>query len=158
MTNVRRHVVQSILDDILKGDPRLLVQKTEIAIKNPLLKIGEEVGEYGNSLLLLASYQGREDVVGLLLKANAKPDLANDSGTTPLMAAVLKGHSAVVTLLLNYNANPHQENKKRETAHTLAVKKKHWNIVQLFVDHSINKVECNNRVAQKPKRQKCALM
>jgi ankyrin repeat protein len=38
----------------------------------------------GNTLLMLASYHGRAEVVKLLLKSGATVDLRNDKGQTPL--------------------------------------------------------------------------
>jgi len=60
----------------------------------------------GNTLLMLASYHGRTEVVKLLLKAGASVDLRNDKGQTPLGGVAFKGHVEIATLLLDAGADP----------------------------------------------------
>lgn len=47
----------------------------------------------GNTLLMLASYHGRTEVVKLLLKSGATVDLRNDKGQTPLGGVAFKGYA-----------------------------------------------------------------
>ena len=50
---------------------------------------------------------GHADVVAILLKNNANPDLPRESnGCTPLFIATQNGHTDVVAILLKNNANP----------------------------------------------------
>ena len=60
----------------------------------------------GNTLLMLASYHGRAEVVKLLLKSGAKVDLRNDKGQTPLGGVAFKGYAEIATLLLDAGADP----------------------------------------------------
>ena len=60
----------------------------------------------GNSLLMLASYHGRAEVVKLLLKSGATVDLRNDKGQTPLGGVAFKGYVEIATLLLDAGADP----------------------------------------------------
>ena len=60
----------------------------------------------GNTLLMLASYHGRAEVVKLLLKSGATVDLRNDKGQTPLGGVAFKGYAAIATLLLDAGADP----------------------------------------------------
>ena len=60
----------------------------------------------GNTLLMLASYHGRAEVVKLLLKAGATVDLRNDKGQTPLGGVAFKGYVEIATLLLDDGADP----------------------------------------------------
>ena len=60
----------------------------------------------GNTLLMLASYHGRTEVVKLLLKARATVDLRNDKGQTPLGGVAFKGYVEIATLLLDAGADP----------------------------------------------------
>lgn len=62
--------------------------------------------EKGNTLLMLASYHGRIEVVKLLLKSGAKVDLRNDKGQTPLGGVAFKGYVEIATLLLDAGADP----------------------------------------------------
>jgi ankyrin repeat protein len=60
----------------------------------------------GNTLLMLASYHGRAEVVKLLLKSGATVDLRNDKGQTPLGGVAFKGFVDIATLLLDAGADP----------------------------------------------------
>ena len=60
----------------------------------------------GNTLLMLASYHGRAEVVKLLLKLGATVDLRNDKGQTPLGGVAFKGYVEIATLLLDAGADP----------------------------------------------------
>ena len=74
-----------------------------------LLKGGQAVDARdakGNTLLMLASYHGRTEVVTLLLKSGATVDLRNDKGQTPLGGVAFKGYAEIATLLLDAGADP----------------------------------------------------
>ena len=58
----------------------------------------------GCTALLVASANGRQDVVKLLLEKGADVNTGDQYGITPLMAAAFKGHSTVVRLLLDKGA------------------------------------------------------
>ena len=58
----------------------------------------------GDSLLMLAAYNGNAPVAELLLQRGADPDLVNDKGQTPLMGVCFKGETAIVELLLAHGA------------------------------------------------------
>ena len=58
----------------------------------------------GDSLLMLAAYNGNAPVAELLLQRGADPDLVNDKGQTPLMGVCFKGETAIVALLLAHGA------------------------------------------------------
>ncbi|WP_419247194.1 ankyrin repeat domain-containing protein [Wolbachia endosymbiont of Rhagoletis indifferens] len=74
---------------------------------------GEEFGDYineknfttfDNSPLYIACLLGYTDIVTLLLKHKANPDLSKDY--TPLLTACSMGRADVVEILLKYKANP----------------------------------------------------
>jgi ankyrin repeat protein len=60
----------------------------------------------GNTLLMLAGYHGRTEVVKLLLKSGATVDLRNAKGQTPLGGVAFKGYVDIATLLLDAGADP----------------------------------------------------
>ncbi len=79
---------------------------------------------HGLTALMLASKNGHEAVVALLLNEGAKEGInkSDDDGETALMLASLGGHEAVVALLLNEGAKEgiNQSNKYGGTALTYA--------------------------------------
>ncbi|KAI0631393.1 ankyrin, partial [Trametes polyzona] len=60
----------------------------------------------GNTLLMLAAYNGHANLVRELLAKGADPNAANDQGQTPLAGAVFKGHDDVVRVLVEGGADP----------------------------------------------------
>ncbi|MHA7239946.1 ankyrin repeat domain-containing protein [Arthrobacter sp. TMS1-12-1] len=59
----------------------------------------------GDSLLMLAAYNGHPAIVRDLLARGAEADQVNDRGQTPLAGAVFKGHDDVVRLLVEAGAD-----------------------------------------------------
>ena len=58
----------------------------------------------GDSLLMLAAYNGNAATARLLLERGADPDCINDKGQTPLQGVCFKGENAIVELLLAHGA------------------------------------------------------
>lgn len=58
----------------------------------------------GDSLLMLAAYNGQTEAVRVILDAGGDPELPNDRGQTPLAGAAFKGDLAVATLLIDHGA------------------------------------------------------
>ena len=86
-----------------------LARNGDAAGLGALLKGGLQVDARdakGNTLLMLASYHGKTEVVKLLLKSGASVDLRNDKGQTPLGGVAFKGYVEIATLLLDAGADP----------------------------------------------------
>ena len=62
--------------------------------------------ESGNTLLMLAAYNGHFEATELLLKRGALVDKKNDKNHTPLAGVCFKGYDDIAELLLQYGANP----------------------------------------------------
>lgn len=58
----------------------------------------------GDSLLMLAAYNGQLDATRVILEAGGDPELANDRGQTPLAGAAFKGQTEIAKLLLAHGA------------------------------------------------------
>lgn len=58
----------------------------------------------GDSLLMLAAYNGNEGAVRALLEHGADPDLRNDMGQVPLAGVAFKGELVIAELLLDAGA------------------------------------------------------
>ena len=60
----------------------------------------------GDSLVMLAAYNGNEPAVRTLLAHGADPDALNDNGQCPLAGVAFKGETAIARLLLEHGARP----------------------------------------------------
>jgi ankyrin repeat protein len=73
--------------------------------------VNEKV-EFGMTALHAASWNGRDDVVKLLLtKGNAQIDQADDEGETALMYAASRGHMNTIMILTGHKASLHSQDK-----------------------------------------------
>jgi ankyrin repeat protein len=59
----------------------------------------------GNTLLMLAAYNGQKDAVELLLSKNADTNVLNGRGQSPIAGAVFKGYDEIVKLLVDGGAD-----------------------------------------------------
>ena len=58
----------------------------------------------GNTLLMLASYNGQLEMTRVLLENGGDPQLANDMGQIPLAGAAFKGDTKMTQLLIEHGA------------------------------------------------------
>jgi ankyrin repeat protein len=61
-------------------------------------------------LLKAARHNGSSDILRLLLKHGAKPDIADEEGNTPLHFAAQRGTQELAKFLLTLGANPYMRN------------------------------------------------
>lgn len=78
---------------------------TEILMKAGASVDTEQTKE-GGTALHLAAEEGHSDVMRVLLKGGANPNVRMPQGNTPLYFAALRGHLDAVKILLRVNANP----------------------------------------------------
>lgn len=92
---------------------RYLVELNNIQALEKLIKFESETNQFnvnatneqGMSLLHLASMNGREEIVMLLLKVGAKVNALDKEGKSPLCYAVQSGHLSTCKILLAHNAD-----------------------------------------------------
>jgi len=93
-------LAQQMLDMARRGDAAQLT---------PLLDAGVPVDmadTSGNTLLMLAAYNGHPETVRALIERGADVDRLNDRGQSPLAGVVFKGEDEVVQVLLDAGADP----------------------------------------------------
>ena len=93
-------LAHALFDAARQGDSATLVRYLDAGVPFTLTNAA------GDSLLMLAAYNGHPAIVRDLLARGADPDQANDRGQTPLAGAVFKGHTDVVRLLVDAGADP----------------------------------------------------
>jgi len=99
--------------------------------------------DFGFTPLILACYQGNNEVAIFLIKKNADINYVSDEGTA-LMAAVVKGNLELVKVLLINTANPNLTNSNGTTALMYAVQFNNYEIAKLLLEYKADKTLMNN--------------
>ncbi|URD37608.1 ankyrin repeat domain-containing protein [Methylobacterium tardum] len=89
----------------------------------------------GDSLLMLAAYNGQEEATRVILEAGGDPELANDRGQTPLAGAAFKNDLAVARLLLQHGAAVDGTGSGSRTALMTAAMFDRTEMVDLLLQH-----------------------
>uniref|UniRef100_A0A1I7RHD0 ANK_REP_REGION domain-containing protein n=1 Tax=Bursaphelenchus xylophilus TaxID=6326 RepID=A0A1I7RHD0_BURXY len=100
--------------------------------------INAQIETNRNTALTLACFQGRTEVVRLLLRYGANVEHRAKTGLTPLMEAANGGYTEVGELLLLAGADPNAPPvpSSRDTALTIAADKGHSSFVDILLDHN----------------------
>lgn len=93
----------------------------------------------GNSLLMLASYNGAFKTTQMLLNHGANADERNDRGQTPLAGVCFKGDFEMVKLLVENGADIDANNGMGLTPYSFAVMFKRSDIAQFLLEKSKKK-------------------
>ena len=104
-----------------------------------------------NTALTLACFQGKHEVVTLLLDRKANLEHRAKTGLTPLMEAASGGHYEVGRLLLDHDAdvNAPPVPSSKDTALTIAADKGHARFVELLVSRGAD-IEVKNKKGNSP--------
>lgn len=89
----------------------------------------------GDSLLMLAAYNGQDAATRVILEAGGDPELPNDRGQTPLAGAAFKGETEITRLLLAHGAKVDGEADGSRTALMVAAMFNRTEIVALLLAH-----------------------
>jgi hypothetical protein len=87
----------------------------------------------GSTVLHIAAYYGKYDIVYLLLKNRINLNLQNKQGQTPLHFAVYKNRKDIVYMLLNAGADRNIENNKGENVLYTAATKRYSSIIKMLL-------------------------
>eukprot|EP00094_Tigriopus_californicus_P009181 TCALIF_08851-PA protein Name:"Similar to Ankrd17 Ankyrin repeat domain-containing protein 17 (Mus musculus)" AED:0.38 eAED:0.38 QI:0/0.53/0.37/0.75/1/1/16/0/2553 len=100
--------------------------------------INAQIETNRNTALTLACFQGRHEVVSLLLDRKANVEHRAKTGLTPLMEAASGGYVEVGRVLLDKgaDANAPPVPSSRDTALTIAADKGHYRFVELLLGHA----------------------
>ncbi|GIY63342.1 ankyrin repeat and KH domain-containing protein 1 [Caerostris darwini] len=113
--------------------------------------INAQIETNRNTALTLACFQGRNEVVSLLLDRKANVEHRAKTGLTPLMEAASGGYVEVGKVLLDKGAdvNAPPVPSSRDTALTIAADKGHFRFVQLLLERKAT-VEVKNKKGNSP--------
>ncbi|CAD5123429.1 DgyrCDS11779 [Dimorphilus gyrociliatus] len=120
-----------------------------------LLEMGSDINAQietnRNTALTLACFQGRHEVVKLLVERKANIEHRAKTGLTPLMEAASGGYVEVGQVLLDHGAdvNASPVPSSRDTALTIAADKGHCRFVELLLDRSAT-IEVKNKKGNSP--------
>ncbi len=103
------------------------------------------VDNYNTTALMLASSEGRQDIVDLLLQhPGVDADKKDTDGYTALMLASINGHTDVISsLLTSGRADVNADNLFGYTALMFASMNNHMQVVQTILDVSTDNVDIN---------------
>ncbi len=103
----------------------------------------DELNSEGFSGLIMAIYEGNEEMTKSLLKAGANPNQARDNGKSPLIISVEQNNIDIATLLLKAGANPNQSINDELSPLTYAVKVGYVDIAALLLKYNANPNQAN---------------
>src|SRR5687768_5875419 len=89
-------------------------------------------GNFGNSLLHIATHRGDVIEAALLLENGADVNAGGEYGNTPLHDAALQGYRAVLLELLAWGADPRMQNDDGETPLQVATALDHSEIASIL--------------------------
>lgn len=113
--------------------------------------INAQIETNRNTALTLACFQGRHDVVSLLVDRRANVEHRAKTGLTPLMEAASGGHVEVGRVLLDKGAdvNAPPVPSSRDTALTIAADRGHYRFVELLLSKNAQ-VDVKNKKGNSP--------
>lgn len=108
--------------------------------------VNSQIETNRNTALTLACFQGRADVVSLLLDKKANIEHRAKTGLTPLMEAASGGYDQVGRILLERGAdeNALPVPTTKDTALTIAAEKGHFKFVELLIQYGAH-LEAKNK-------------
>ena len=92
----------------------------------------------GNSLIMLASYNGNLETTSMLVDFGAEVDKKNDRGQTPLAGVCFKGYLDIVKVLVKAGANIYENNGMGTTPIMFASMFGNYEIVKFLSEQNKN--------------------
>ena len=123
-------MIQELFHLVRAGDAPRLKGLFERGFDAPNISDGN-----GNSLLMLASYNGHIETARLLLEHGGDPQLANDRGQIPLAGTAFKGDTEMTRLLIEHGADVNARSPDGKTALMFAAMFDRTKIIDLLLEH-----------------------
>ncbi len=123
-------MIQQLFQLVRSSDAARLQGLFERGFDAPNIRDGK-----GNSLLMLASYNGQLEMTRVLLARGGNPQLANDMGQIPLAGAAFKGNTEMAKLLIEHGADVNARMPDGKTPLMFAAMFNRLEIIDLFLEH-----------------------
>lgn len=142
------NIINAINDDLPESNPinptdnadadelQIIDNKKKIPPVNnaKLISNPDACNPQGQTVLMIAAFNGDLSNVNLLLEQGADVNLKDKEGYTALMFAATKGHLDIIRALLRYRVHIDQKNNQGYTAVALATMKNHHQVMKLLID------------------------
>lgn len=130
MNDETYEMIQQLFQLVRTGDAAILQRLFERGFDAPNIRDGK-----GNTLLMLASYNGQIEMTRVLLENGGDPQLANDMGQIPLAGAAFKGDAKMARLLIEYGADVNARMADGKTPLMFAAMFNRLEIIDLLLEH-----------------------
>ena len=124
---------ETLADEVRSGQREAVLA----AITSPDIDVNAADAD-GSTALLWATYKVDHELVRALLKAGAKPNIANHYGAAPLTEAAKLSDVDLVRMLLDAHADPNSPNQDNQTALMLASSLGSLKIAQMLISKGAN--------------------
>jgi len=134
----------NVVPDIMDRDQRSLLMlastMTDLRLLRTLIAKGADINRIhgGLTVLLVAtrdSYQGRAEVVMMLLANGADPRCTDSEQNTPLHYAALNADPTIAAMLLDAGAPISAINREALTPLGMACRAANWTLMRFFMEH-----------------------
>ena len=126
-------MIQQLFQLVRSSDAARMRGLFEKGFDAPNIKDGK-----GNTLLMLASYNGQLEMTRVLLENGANPQVANDMGQIPLAGAAFKGNIEMARLLIEHGADVNARMPDGKTALMFAAMFNRLEIIDLFLEKGVD--------------------
>ncbi|KAF1972005.1 ankyrin [Bimuria novae-zelandiae CBS 107.79] len=97
--------------------------------------------QWGNTDLMLAVYNGHDEIVNLLMQAGVSygERVCNDAGWTPITLAAYNGHLPLVELLTKAGVDPRQSSRESKNALEIARAPQNFTVEEYLNAHEVGR-------------------
>jgi uncharacterized protein len=123
-------MIQQLFQLVRTDDAARLKNLFDLGFDAPNIRDGK-----GNTLLMLASYNGQLEMTRVLLEHGGDSQAANDMGQIPLAGAAFKGNTAMAKLLIEHGAEVNARMPDGKTPLMFAAMFNRLEIIDLLLEH-----------------------
>lgn len=130
MSDETYEMIQQLFQLVRTDDAAQMQTLFEKGFDAPNIRDGK-----GNTLLMLASYNGQLEMTRVLLEHGGDPQIANDMGQIPLAGAAFKGNTEMAKLLIEHGADVNAQMPDGKTPLMFAAMFNQLEIIDLFLEN-----------------------